>query len=146
MMVIRIPQFLILCGAAVCLAVTSCSKKESMDEIGMEMVVELEKLPESLKRFDSSDSEDSRGIEIAEMQMLSEALRDLTARTAEATPMSREVELAVNKRIKDVQDEVEFLLVQMQDKPSFVIRCSREIELISRHVHQLEQLMKPSEE
>jgi hypothetical protein len=127
------------------LVFTSCNSRESMDDLGYELVRELEKLPVSLQRIDTANGDESQAIEIAEMQMLSEALRDLSERSIEAKPMTRETQLAVSKRVRELQDEVEYRLLQMQDRPDLVLRCSREIELIAAQLHDIEQRMKAGE-
>ena len=105
-------------------------------------MLELEKLPVRLDRLNKASGEESIAIEIAELQMLSEAVRSLNERAVDAKPMSRDVQLRVSKQIRDIQGEVEYLMLQMQNKPALVVQCTREIELIAEQVHQLETRMK----
>ncbi len=121
-----------------------CNTRESMDELGYELVAELERLPMSLQRIHSATNEESQAVEIAEMQIISEVFRGLSERYLDATPMSQEVHLSVNKRIRELLGEVEYRLLQMQDHPELVMRCSREIELIAAQLHEIEHRVKDS--
>lgn len=126
----------------ICLALVSCSKRETTGELGRELADEMRALPEIVRTVEDLASAE---IAVTKLNALTEKVIQIAERSDVNEPLTLEQSQRVEKVLREAQEETEYLLTQLSAKPELVVKLTDSIAKLGDALEFASKVMKGAE-
>ncbi|MFC5050057.1 hypothetical protein ACFPK9_05495 [Rubritalea spongiae] len=124
----------------VALWLCACSKQESTtSELSQELKLELERLPDIVREVESLDSAETAAGEIVAM---ADAVTSIAQRVEAEEYLTQEQRITFESSLRDVQDELEYLLTKLSSQPELVIKLTEPVAKLGDALEFASRVMK----